>query len=219
VLSTIKNDAARLKRAYRILFKNVTFLSFVMMSGMAAVAGPMVETLIGTRWLPVVPYVQLLCLSGMPYPLHALNLNILKVSGRSDLNLSLAILKKILIVPVVVVGVLWGIKVMIIGMFAHSIVSYLINSYWSGRLIDYPMKEQLKDIFPSIYVSAAMGIVVWCAGLLMHYSPLLVLLLQLLLGGCIVLGISSIIHHDAYVDLREIVRNMSDTKPNTVDPK
>ena len=79
-------------------------------------------TLIGEKWLPSVQYLQLLCFVGMLFPLHALNLNMLNVKGRSDLFLKLEIIKKILVIPVIIVGIYMGIKVMIIGSFIFSII-------------------------------------------------------------------------------------------------
>jgi O-antigen/teichoic acid export membrane protein len=219
VLSAIKDDAIKLKQGYKRLIKNVMFLSFVLMVGMAAVAKSMVGALIGERWLPVVPYLQLLCLSGMLYPLHALNLNILKVMGRSDLFLSLEVIKKTLVIPVIVIGVVCGIKVMIVGMFVNSIIAYFINSFWSSKLINYSMKEQIIDIVPALVIAIIMGMLVWLAGVSLHYSAPLILSVQLLFGGMIVIAIAHSIRLDAYVDIREIVRNTIVNKTKSVFTK
>jgi len=130
------------------------FVTFVLIMGMAAVAEPMVITLIGEQWRPCIIYLQLLCFVGMMYPLHALNLNMLKVQGRSDLFLKLEIIKKILAVPVVIIGVMFGIKAMIMGMMVLTQIAYFLNSYWSGRFIEYSMKNQVKDILPSFILAA-----------------------------------------------------------------
>ena len=82
---------------------------------MVSVAEPMVRALIGDKWLPSVPYLRLLCFAGMLYPVHALNLDMLNVKGRSDLVLRLEIIKKVLAVPTIVIGIYLGIKAMIGG--------------------------------------------------------------------------------------------------------
>ena len=103
------------------------------MLGMAAIAEPMIITLIGEQWRQSIIYLQLLCYVGMMYPLHALNLNMLKVLGRSDLFLKLEIIKKILAIPIIIIGIYWGVEVLIIGMIINSQIAYFLNSYWSGR--------------------------------------------------------------------------------------
>jgi len=71
--------------AYRKVIKTTMLVTFACMLGMAAVAKPMIVILIGEKWLPAATYLQIMCFSGMLYPLHAINLNILQVKGRSDL--------------------------------------------------------------------------------------------------------------------------------------
>jgi O-antigen/teichoic acid export membrane protein len=206
-LASIQTDPQRLKRGYKDLIKNAMLVSFVLMIGMATVAKPLVITLIGKKWLPLVPYLQLLCLSGMLYPLHALNLNMLAVQGRSDLFLKLEIIKKTLVIPVLIIGVLWGIKIMILGMFINSIIAYFLNSYWSGKMINYSMKEQINDILPSFYIALIMAAIVWFVGtkLPMQY-PAFVLSLQIILGSCVVILSAHLINLDAYFQMKDIIR-------------
>jgi len=85
VLSSIQNDILRLKETYKKIIRSTMLITFVLMLGMAAVAKPMIITLIGAKWEPCVIYLQMLCFVGMLYPLHAINLNMLTVKGRSDL--------------------------------------------------------------------------------------------------------------------------------------
>ncbi len=86
-LSKIQDDPAALKSGFKKLIKNTMFITFILMMIMAAVAKPLILTLIGAKWLQSVIYLQLLCFSLMLYPLHSLNLNVLNVKGRSDLYL------------------------------------------------------------------------------------------------------------------------------------
>ena len=85
VLAQMQDDKVALKKNYQKLIKSIMFITFVLMMGMAAVAEPMVIVLIGEPWRPCIIYLQMLCFVGMMYPLHSLNLNMLKVQGRSDL--------------------------------------------------------------------------------------------------------------------------------------
>lgn len=219
ILAGIQDDNVRLKRAYKNLIKNVMFNSFVLMIGMSAAAESMVVTLIGKKWIPLVPYLQLLCFSGMFYPLHSLNLNILKIKGRSDLFLKLEIIKKILVIPTIIIGVFWGIKAMIIGMLVNSFIAYFLNSFWSGKMIDYSLKEQVRDILPSFNIAMIMGILVWLAGLFMHVSPPIVFLVQTVLGGFIVITIAHLIKLEAFIEIRDIIMNTLIKKTTNVSIK
>lgn len=149
VLSTLQDDIPRLRNNYQKLIRSVMFITFILMLGMAAVAEPMIHTLIGAKWEPAIIYLQMLCFVGMMYPLHALNLNMLQVQGRSDLFLKLEVIKKIIAIPTIVIGVFFGIKMMIVGMMVNTLIAYYLNSYWSGVKIGYSFKQQVKDILPS----------------------------------------------------------------------
>jgi len=205
VLSSIQDDIPKLKLAYQKIIKSTMLITFVLMLGMAAVAKPMILTLIGKKWLPAVVYLQLLCLVGMFYPLQALNLNMLQVQGRSDLFLRLEIIKKILAIPTIIIGVLFGIKTMIMGMLVLSLIAYYLNSYWSGRFIDYSTWEQVKDILPSFLLASVVALCVFVAGYLLNISNLLKLIIQLVIGGVLTIGIAEVFFMRDYLYIKEII--------------
>ncbi len=205
ILSTIQDDKIRLKEAYKKIIKSTMLFSFVFMLCMAAAAKPMILTLIGRNWLPVVVYLQLLCFVGMFYPLHALNLNMLQVQGRSDLFLRLEIIKKVLAIPIIFIGVFWGIKTMILGMIANNILAYYLNSFWSGRFISYPFSQQIKDIFPSFSIGLVTSSILYVEVLFIHISPAPLLVLQLLSGGFVAILLCELIKLSEYIIIKEIL--------------
>ena len=212
VISSIRGDVSVLKAAYKKLIKSTMFISFVLMIGLAAVAEPMVITLIGDQWLVSAEYLQLLCFGAMLYPLHALNLNMLNVQGRSDLFLRLEVIKKILSVPIIIIGINFGIKVMIIAMIVNSFVAYYLNSYWSGRFIGYSMLEQIQDILPSFMLALIVGSVVFFTGHLMAASPVITLSVQILVGACFTIGLAELTQLDSYTYMKRTVLDQIRTK-------
>jgi teichuronic acid exporter len=179
VLSSIQDDIPRLKAAYQKLIKSTMLITFVAMMGLAAIAEPLVITLIGEQWLPSVIYLQLLSFVGMLYPLHAINLNMLNVQGRSDLFLRLEIIKKLMAIPVIIIGITLGIKFMILGMIVNSMIAYFLNSYYSGRFLSYSSLEQIKDILPSFLLAVAIGISIFTIGYFLQTSMTVKLLIQI----------------------------------------
>lgn len=205
VLASIQDQPEKLKAAYKKLIKSTMLITFVLMIGLAAVAKPLILTLIGEKWLPSVIYLQMLCFVGMFYPLHALNLNMLQVQGRSDLFLRLEIIKKIIAVPTIVIGVILGIKVLIIGLFVSTVIGFYLNSYWSGKYIGYSTFQQVKDIFPSFCLALFVGIMVYTAGNFMNYSSFLKLASQVFLGIILTIGISEFFNLEDYKYIKEII--------------
>lgn len=207
ILSTIHNDVEKLKSAYKQIIRSTMLITFVLMLGMAAIAKPMILTLVGEQWLPSVVYLQMLCFVGMFYPLHALNLNMLKVQGRSDLFLRLEIIKKILAIPVIIIGIIYGIKIMILGMLINTIIAYYLNSFWSGKLIGYSSFEQVKDILPSFLLAFTVAAIVYIIGNIIELSNIWILSVQIITGAVLTFIIAEIFKINSYLYLKEIVFN------------
>ena len=203
VLSSIQDEPERLREAYRKVIKSTMLISFACMLGLAAVARPLILILIGEKWLPAVGFLQIICFSGMFYPLHAINLNILQVKGRSDLFLRLEIIKKIIAVGPLVLGVLYSIEYMLWGSVCTSLIAYFLNSYYSADLIDYPTKEQIKDILPTFLVSFVTAAAMWSLTLL-SFSNWLLLPLQCLLGIALAVFIYECLHLPEYVEVKQL---------------
>ncbi len=214
VLSSIQDDLPRLRSKYKMLIKSTMFITFILMLGMAAVAKPMILFLIGEKWLPSVVYLQMLCFVGMFYPLHALNLNMLNVQGRSDLFLKLEIIKKLIAIPIFVVGIIWGIKILILGMIVNSFIAYYLNSYWSGKMLGYSFIQQVKDILPSFAIAAIMGASVFSLNFIGINSPLLLLVIQIVTGAILIILICELINFNDYKYIKAtILDKLIKTKP------
>ncbi len=181
VLSAIQDDLVKLKQAYRKLIINTMMATFALMLGLAAAAKPVILLSIGNQWEQVIPYLQLLCLSGMLYPLHAINLNVINVKGRSDLYLKLEIIKKVIAVPVIVVAIFWGVYALLIGMVVTSVISFFLNSYYSADMIGYSTREQLADILPLLGVSIVVAIPMWLVTFL-NWNLFATLAVQIVVG-------------------------------------
>jgi teichuronic acid exporter len=157
LFSAMQDNEARLKHALRQALTTLAMVNFPLAVGLALVARPLVLTLLTDKWVPCVPYLQLLCLAEMLYPLHAINLNVLKAQGRSDLFFRLEVIKKGLVIVAIVVTYRWGILAMIVGQMVNSCISYYLNTHYTGKLVDYPVTEQIRDLLPSLALAGAMG--------------------------------------------------------------
>ncbi len=205
VLALMQDEPVRLKATYKKMIKAVMYISFILMSGMAATAEPLVIALIGEHWRPSIIYLQLLTFVGVMYPLQSLNLNMLNVLGRSDLFLRLEIIKKILVIPTILIGIVWGIKIMIMGMWVNTMIAYYLNSYYSGRFINYPLSEQIRDITPSLLFGLGMGIIVFFTGRLIDMSYMIKLIFQILTGMIVTIIASEFLKPEPYLYIKEII--------------
>jgi O-antigen/teichoic acid export membrane protein len=175
-LATLQDDNITLKSFYRKIIQMVSFIVFPCMIALAVMAEPLFHLLLKADWWPAVPYLQLLCVVGLFYPLHVINLNILKVKGRSDLFLYLEIIKVIINVIILFICIPYGIFAILLGQIGLSVIAFIPNTYFSIKLIDYSVLEQLRDLIPPLLVATAMGFFMYVQGLIMPFNGFVYLL-------------------------------------------
>ena len=157
LFAQIKDDNERLRKVYKQIMQMVTFLIAPTLIIMGVLATPLFRFLFTEKWLPAVPYFQILCISGILYPFHVYNLNILNVKGRSDLFLRLEIIKKILLVITILVSIPFGMYGLLWGMVVSSILALFINTHYSGKFIHYNGFQQIKDVLPILLMGIIAG--------------------------------------------------------------
>lgn len=204
VLSSVQNEMTRLREGYRRIIKVSMLLSFVLMFGLGAVAEPLLYVLLGSQWTEAAGYLHIIVFSACLYPLHAINLNMLQVQGRSDLFLKLEIIKKVIAIGPILLGIFLSIEWMLWGWAATGIIGFYLNSRYSGALIGYSSGAQVKDILPSFGVALAMMAALYALSLT-GMPPLALLVVQLLAGAGITIGLCELLKLDEYRELKNIV--------------
>lgn len=204
VLAEIQDDKERMVQGYRKVIKITMFVTAVCMISLGAVSEPLIYTLIGTKWQEAATYLPLICISMSLYPLHAINLNILQVLGRSDIFLYLEILKKIVGIVPIVIGIFCGIYYMLLTSILTGVISLYLNTWYTGKTLNYSFWKQLRDIAPSYFTALVIAVAVY----FLKYLSLpyyVVLMLQIIVGLVACITISEIFKFDEYKELKTIV--------------
>ena len=170
VLSTIQNEEDRLAATYKRFLRIAAFVVFPLMMGLSAVADPFIRLALTDKWEGAIYLLQIICFWMMWYPIHAINLNILQVKGRSDYFLKLEIIKKVQGVIVLCITVPMGIVAMCYGSLISSIICLIWNTYYTKKLLGYGFFAQMKDLLPVIIHSLAMWLLV---SVIVHFMPTL----------------------------------------------
>lgn len=204
VLSEIQDDKSRMVEGYRRIIKITMFVTVVIMFSMGALAEPLLYCLIGPQWHEAATYLPLICISMSLYPLHAINLNMLQVEGRSDIFLYLEIVKKILAIGPICIGIFVNIYWMLVASIIVGIISFFLNSYYSGKTLHYSSWMQIKDIAPSYAVALAIAISIY----FFKYFPIsswIILPLQLVVGVIVFLAICRMTKLQEFEEVKQIV--------------
>jgi O-antigen/teichoic acid export membrane protein len=198
LFASIQNDNEKLRSAYRQLMQQIIFWIAPALIGMAVLARPLFGLLFTDKWLPAVPYFQILAVAGILYPIHAYNLDILKVKGRSDLFFKIEVIKKIIIGAGVLVSISFGIYGLLFFQVLFSVIALFINSHYSGKFIGFPLLQQIKAIAGSLLLSILMGCICYFTNrLLQDQSYSIRLICGSAAGAAFYLGISLLTRQEA----------------------
>lgn len=174
--------------------------------GLAAIAKPMILSFLTKEWLFSAVLIQILCFSQMWYPVHAINLNLLQVKGRSDLFLKLEIIKKFLNVIMLCITLPFGLISMCLGLIANSIIALIINTHYTGKLIHLGFLKQMKDLLPTLILSLATGAVVFLTVTYIPMNSWLALGIGVLEGIAFYTLLAKILRFNEYSELLSIIR-------------
>lgn len=203
VLSGIQDQKERQVRVYAKVLKTTALVSCTLVLGLLACSEPLVMVLIGEKWLPSVPFLKILCVSGVFLPLTIISVNVLNANGKSDMTLLLEVIKTLLAVIPVLLGIYYSIEALLWGAAAVSLISYVIHAFFVSKVLNYSVVKQFRDVFPYILFSALMCGAVWCVGLLVDIMWLK-LLVQLLVGFAVVVLIYEFVYKsEEYAEVRD----------------
>ena len=176
LLSKANGDPIRLKRGYRQIIQTSSFVVFPGMMLLIILANPILVYVLGKQWEPATPFLQIVCASGVLYHLHSINLNILKVLGRSDLFLKLEIIKKVNTTIAIFIGLPFGIYGLLIGKVISSYIALFINTWYTAKFLDYTIKEQVLDVIKVLVLSIPMVLILTGVLLFQPVESLIMLL-------------------------------------------
>lgn len=204
VLSDIQDDKTRMIEAYRKVIKMTMFVTAVCMISLAAVSEPLINTLIGPQWHEAASYLPLICISMSLYPLHAINLNMLQVLGRSDIFLYLEILKKIIFLIPICIGIYINIYWMLVASVFTGVIGLYLNSWYTGKALGYTFWKQIKDIAPFYCIAFIISLSVYFLKLLSFHCSI-ILMMQMLLGLIVGVLTSEYFKYPEYLEIKSLV--------------
>lgn len=193
VLSKMQSDDDYLKRNYLKMIRTTAFVIFPLMLMLAALARPLVMVMITAKWEGCIILLQLLCFSMMWYPIHAMNLSLLQVKGRSDIFFKLEVIKKVFGAIVLLASLPVSLVVVILGSWVTNIFSLVVNTYYTGKIIGATFLVQMQILLPTIILS----LLTWGVILLVNHfvgNYYLQIVVGVLLGFSFYLGCAKILN-------------------------
>ena len=182
-LAQIKDNSEKFAESFRkVLLINVFVMAPVAV-GMSAVAEPLFRVLLGDKWLPTVPYFEIIAMSGVFYPLAMVAYNVLKVHSNGAIIFRLEVLKKAIMTVVLALTIPHSTMAIAYGLVAMTLMEFVVNFAATRRYTTLAWLPMIRTLTPSLLLTAVMYVVVkavgYCSG---DFAPIWQLLLQITTG-------------------------------------
>jgi teichuronic acid exporter len=146
IFSKLQDDKERLINGMQMYLQHSMFFMLPILLCLIIVAEPFVILLLTEKWAPMIPYLQLLCLGAIFYPIHMINVQSLTAQGYSQLSFRLDVIKNSLRLLNIIVAYRYGVIYIIFGEVILSIIALWINTWYINKFIGYGLAKQIKDL-------------------------------------------------------------------------
>ena len=157
ILSKVNNDEQKLSEVYRKLLQMSAYICFPLMVCLAVVASPLVKLLLTEKWYDCIPMLWISCFALIWQPISRINLDLLKVAGRTDVLLKLEIIKKVTGVILLFLSVPYGIIALCFANLLICVFAVIINTVMTSKVLKVSFITQVKDLSPFFIHSLIMG--------------------------------------------------------------
>lgn len=202
----IQEERQRVKQMMQRSIQLTNFFIMPLLVGLLVAARPFVILLLTEKWLDAVPFIQIFCIAYMMIPIQSANMSAIKALGYSDITLKLEIIKKFLEAVILVISILIGVYAIAWGIVLYNFLCIIINLYPCQRLLNYGIREQLRDVVAPTIISCTMGFsIYWFT--LTDWPPSVQLSLQILCGPLIYFCLHAVFRTTSYSYILTYIKN------------
>jgi O-antigen/teichoic acid export membrane protein len=184
-----------------------SFALFPVMLGLVAIAPEMFAILLGDKWMPTVPYFEILALAGVAYPLSVVAYNILKVRSDGRVILRLEILKRVIMTLILAYTIPRSVEAVAWGMTAMAFIDLAINLVASMRFVEVSVVSLLHSFMPQLLLAGVMFLALHLLNPSFdHLSLGARLLVDVAVGGVIYIGGAALLRLRAFYECVSILK-------------
>lgn len=171
-LSQVNGEKEKVKELSQKSIRILSYMVYPMMVGLLAVATPVTILLYTEKWLPIVPFVMIVCIEGVLSIPGTIALQAVKATGRSDLMLKAEFVKKPVLLLSLIIAVRYGVYAIAWTLPFNTLIDVVVNGCLTKKTINYSLKELIADVSPAFLMSAVMGTIVYCIAQLSFKSTI-----------------------------------------------
>lgn len=183
-------DYSRIKALARRSTQLSSYIMCPLLIGFMACANSFTSMLLGDKWLPMVPYLRIICIVLLIRPAQSSIQQAIKATGRSDTFLKMDIPVRSFSIAVLLVSIKMGVLYVAISEIFGEYFCLVIYARASRKIIDYSLIDVISDLLPNVFIASIMGIAVWFIGSHLGMGPFVTVSLQVTMGAVLYLAFS-----------------------------
>lgn len=161
VLSSVSHDRERQLQVFQKMLAFTSFISFPVMLGLGFVAEELILVTIKEKWLPCVPIMQLLCISGAFVPINDLHKQLVISKGKSNIYLWNTVIMSMALIVGALGSYTYGIIPMVVVYVVLSICWLFVWYYFVSKEIDLTLTGLLMNILPYAFATIVTILLSW----------------------------------------------------------
>lgn len=196
-IAKIQDDIPNVRAFLRRSIQLGSFILCPVLFGFAAIAEPLILLLLTEKWLPSVPFIQVICIAMFLSPISTPSQQAIKAIGRSDVTMKQEVIKKSVYLLLIIGGLFISVWGVVIASAIGEIWCVFVNAFPCKKYLNYSFKDQLFDILPNLVSSVIMALLVYSVNIL-SLSPLFTLTIQLPLAVIVYISLCVFLKNESY---------------------
>lgn len=205
LMAEVQDDTEKLRKAYKKFIRTPLFILYPTLCCLIALADPLICSLLGDKWQPAAPLLQVLCLGAFFDPLTHINLNVLYVKGRTDLVLKLELIKKPIAFIILFASLPLGLFWLCFGRSVYGLVAYCFNCHYTKKFIDFGFWQQIWYNVPVLLKSVIAGLASYAASSI-PTTPISQLLAGASAGALTFIALAVTTHDETWEDIKQVAK-------------
>jgi len=206
VLCKVNDNEEELKRLFLKFFKLIVFISCTSTLFFVAISDSFIPLLIGTQWMLAVKFVKIIGFSAFLFPIQTYNMSIAKVIGKPKIYANAILFQRLLLIPVVLIGILTNIEILLWGTAVTAFFSLFYNFFKIRQMLNITIQKQLTTTLRVMLIPLTCAAIMYLIWLVMPAVGLgYMLLLQLIVGFGLLIGLCQWKKQEEYIELKAII--------------
>lgn len=211
IFSKITDDGKLADVSVKI-YSLFAYIVLPLMAGLIVVAAPFIEVLYSAKWLPATSYLQIICVSGVVYPLSLVLCQVILAKGASGVFFILEIWKKVVGTIAMLIGLCFGIESFLWALNIGLFLALLLNIYYVAKVIPISKKNYILSLLPSLLLSIFMMLIVFVVGKVVHTQALIQLVIMCSVGVVVYISASRVFRIKEYFYIEQIITDWFKSK-------